>query len=294
MKIKLARIAPNPDQPRKRFDKGKLLELSRSIEIDGLMQPINVRPRKMANADYEITAGERRWRASCLLRDRGGPDEIEAIVEELDDKRRDRKAIVENLQREDITPMEEARAYQRMIDVHGMTAEELAYDLGKQTWRITDRLRLLNLAPEFIKLFEGGNLSAEAVYELSRLESHADQHRIVTMINRGQVKGYNAIRAAVLAILDGLSQADIFAGEPVASEREIRTVQSMESKIETVARMIAAGFDENEVVIARKVAPDKARLMADKLGLIRTHCLQMENQLRRAAAQALLFAGGEA
>lgn len=117
---------------------------------------------------------------------------------------------------------------------------------------------------------------------------------IMTMINRGQLNGYNAIRAAVMAIVEGMSQADIFAGEPTASPQELRSVRSMEARIEAVARVVQAGFHENEVVIARKVAPDKARLMADQLGLIRTHCLQMENQLRRAAAQGLLFEGGAA
>lgn len=114
------------------------------------------------------------------------------------------------------------------------------------------------------------------------------------MINRGQLKGYNAVRAAVMAIVDGLSQADIFAGEPTASPQEIRSVRSMEARVEAVAKVVQGGFHDNEIVIARKVAPDRARLMADRLALIRTHCLQMENQLRRAAAQGLLFEGGAA
>jgi ParB family chromosome partitioning protein len=283
MQIKVGLISPNPDQPRKLFDAVKLQELAASIVENGLMQPIKVRPR---GKRFEIVIGERRWRAHKLI----GADTIEAIVEVVDDRQRDIEAIVENLQRADVTPMEEARAYQRLID-QGMTVDELATKIGvQQKWRITDRLRLLNLAPEFIHLFETGNLSSEAVYEVSRLESHADQHRIITMINRGQLKGYNAIRAAVMALTEGTMQQDIFADRPKATPAELKTVGTMEARVEQVARMVQAGFQENEVVIARKVAPDRARLMADKLGLIRKHCLIMENDLRRAAAQGELMA----
>lgn len=290
-KIPLTRITPNPEQPRKLFEVGKLEELAASIRENRLMQPIKVRPK--GRGRYEIVAGERRWRAHLLLAERGQLPEgtIEAIVEDIDDRQRDIEAIVENLQRADVTPMEEARAYRRLVD-QGMTEAELATKLGiKQAWRISDRLRLLNLAPEYIKLLESGNLSLEAVYEVSRLTRHADQTRIIQLINRGKLSGYNAIRAAVLAILDdGEAQHEFFSA-PKATPAELRTVSSMEAKVEQVARMVRAGFDDNEVVIAKKVAPDRARLMADKLGLIRKHCLMMENQLRRAAAQGALLEG---
>lgn len=283
--IRMSLIDPNADQPRKKFDPVLLRELAASIRENGLIQPIKLRPN---GKRFEIVAGERRWRAHQLL----NAKTITAIVEEMDTRRRDIEAIIENLQRADVTPMEEARAFQRLID-QGMDEAELGTKLGKQAWRITERLRLLNLAPEYIQLFESGNLSSEAVYEISRLKSHADQSRVIQMIRRGQLQGYNAIRAAVMAIVEGLSQADIFDDAPKATEAETKTVSSMEAKIESVARMVAAGFHENEVVIARKVAPDRARLMADKLALIRKHCLDMENQLRRAAAQGLLLSDAE-
>jgi ParB family chromosome partitioning protein len=289
LKIKLAQIAPNPDQPRKLFDTGKLIELSRSIEkTNGLLQAIKV--RRIGREQFELVAGERRWRACKLWRDRGGPDWIEASVQRMPKRQRDIEAIVENLQREDVTPMEEARAFKRLVD-QGMTPDELAEKVGKQTWRVTDRLRLLNLAPEHIQLFEGGNLSAEAVYEISRLDRHEDQSRIVRMISRGQLKGYNAIRAAVLEILDGQAQTEIFADRPKPTKEQLQTVAGMEAKIQRIVEMVAAGFHDNEVVIAKKIAPDKAALMADKLDLIRKHCLEMSNQLRRAAAQGLLAVG---
>jgi ParB family transcriptional regulator, chromosome partitioning protein len=287
-RIPLSEIRPNPDQPRKLFEPKSLAELAASIRNNGLMQPITVRPTPAAG--YEIVAGERRFRAHQLLAEQGQlPDgTILAHVRPMEDEQRDIEAIVENLSRADITPMEEARAFKRLLD-RGMTEEALATKLGiQQTWRIRDRVRLLNLAPEHITLFEGGNLSAEAVYEISRLDRHDDQTRVVKMIGRGQLSGYKAIRAAVAAILDGLSQSDIFAGEPKASEGELHTINAMEAKIDSVSRMVAAGFRDGEVVVARKVSPDRARLMADRLMLIRKHCLHMENQLREAAAQAML------
>jgi ParB family chromosome partitioning protein len=286
--IPLDRVRPDPSQPRKKFGPGELEDLAASIRQKGQLQSAIVRTDPELGADrYMIVAGERRFRAlkkigaatiDATVRDDIAPDEINIVQ------------LIENLARADMTPMEEARAFKREID-RGLTEAELAAKLGiKQVWRIGDRLRLLNLAPDLIHLFESGNLSSEAVYEISRLTSHTDQHRIVKMIHRGQLSGYNAIRAAVMAIIEGLSQTDIFAGAPKATQAETGTVRAMERRVEQVARMVQAGFDENQVVVARKVAPDRARLMADRLGLIRKHCLQMENQLRKAAAQGLLLA----
>jgi len=287
--LPLFSVFPNPDQPRKKFDPAKLEELAASIKANGLLQPIKVRP--MGQDAWMIVAGERRWRAHCLLADRGQLPgcQIAAIVESVDDRRMAIEAILENLQRADVTPMEEAYAFKRMIE-GGMSERELGQALGlTQSWRIRDRLRLLNLAPEHIKLFESGNLAAEAVYEISRLERHADQTKIVQMIGRGQLTGYKAIKAAVAAILDGLSQDDIFGGSTrKASKRELDTVARMEAKIASIATMIAAGWRDGECIVARKVAPDKARLMADKLKVIQSHCRQMENELREAAAQAAM------
>ena len=287
--IPLDRMFPNPDQPRKKFEPTALVELAASIRSNGLLQPITVRP---VEGKLEIVAGERRWRAHCLLAEQGElpGGVILAHVREMDVQQRDIEAIVENLSRADITPMEEARAFKRVLDT-GMTEDELARKLGIQlVWRIRDRVRLLNLAPEFIKMFEGGYLSAEAVYEISRLERHADQTKIVQMIVRGQISGYKAVKAAVAAIIEGLAQQDIFGDTgPRVTEDEVSTVNRMEAKVERVAEMVAAGWKDGECVIARKVSPDRARVMADRIKAIRSHLLQMENQLREAAAQGDLI-----
>lgn len=287
--LPLSAVIANPDQPRKLFDVAKLEELAASIRLNGLMQPIKVRP--IDGGRFMIVAGERRFRAHCLLAERGqlgAVPSIDAIVEEMDEAQMDIEAIIENLQRADVTPMEEARAFQRMLD-RGISEEDLARQLGmSQAWRIRERTRLLNLSPENVKLFETGNLSGEAVFEISRLADHADQAKIVKLINRGQLSGYKSIKAAVGAIIDGLSQSDIFGAAGVASEAELATVKTMEEKINRVASMVSAGWKNGECVVARKVAADRARLMADKLKAIQAHCRQMENELREAAAQAML------
>ena len=105
------------------------------------------------------------------------------------------------------------------------------------------------------------------------------------MISRGQITGYKSIRTAVATIRDGLTQADIFGASKKATDDEVATVNAMEAKVDSIARVVAAGFRDGECLIARKVSPDRARLMADRLREIRKHCLAMENQLREAAAQ---------
>jgi ParB family chromosome partitioning protein len=145
-RIPLSQVHPNADQPRKLFTADALTELADSIEQNGLLQPITV--IKTGPKAYKIVAGERRWRAHMLLAERGGAETIQAIVQDFDDEQVDVNAIIENDCRSDTTPLEQARAYQRMIDLYGFTAETLGKKLGKAPHRIEERLRLLMLTPE--------------------------------------------------------------------------------------------------------------------------------------------------
>jgi ParB/RepB/Spo0J family partition protein len=286
--LPLFSVFPNADQARKVFDPEEMDGLAASIKSHGLAQPITVRPLPGVTDAWQIVMGERRWRAHVILAERGELPgcTIRAIIERMNDRRRDIAMTLENLQRVDITPMEEARNYQRIID-GGMSRQELARELGLKPYKIQDRLQLLELAPEHVTLFEGGALTADEAYHVARL-SPADQTRLMKMIGRGQVSGYKPIKAAVNAMLDGHKQTDFFGPQKQASESEVATLTAMEQKIERVAAMVAAGFKDNEVVVARKVSPDRARTMAERLALIRKHCLAMEHQLRIAAAQGQL------
>lgn len=138
MEIPLERLSANPFQPRAEFDPDKLKELADSIRLHGVLQPIVVR---RFGEDYQIIAGERRWRAAQLV----GLTAIPAVVRELDDAGMIQVALIENLQREDLNPIEEAAAYRKLMDEFDMTQEQLSAALGKSRSAIANAVRLLNL-----------------------------------------------------------------------------------------------------------------------------------------------------
>ncbi|MFW6029296.1 MAG: ParB/RepB/Spo0J family partition protein [Halanaerobiales bacterium] len=138
----LHQIETNPFQPRQEFDMEELKELSQSIKENGIIQPITV--RQVKPEQYQIVAGERRWRASRMI----GLKKIPAIVKDYDDKQMMETALIENLQREDLNSLEEAQAYQRMMEEFEMTQEDVALKVGKSRSSIANTVRLLNLTPK--------------------------------------------------------------------------------------------------------------------------------------------------
>jgi ParB family transcriptional regulator, chromosome partitioning protein len=151
--VRVADIVANPDQPRRRFDPEALAALTESIRRHGLLQPLVVRRTEQG---YELIAGERRLRAAR----QAGLDEVPVVVREADPPERLELALIENLQREDLTPLEEAEAYRQLIDVYGLTQDEIAHRVGKSRPAVANALRLLTL-PDTVKAqLEGGELSA--------------------------------------------------------------------------------------------------------------------------------------
>lgn len=150
--IPLEKIISNPNQPRKDFSQEKIQELAQSIKVNGLIQPIIV--RKNGNK-YQIVAGERRFRACVLLKSK----EIPVIVKEFDDKETTKIALIENIQRQDLNPIEEALAYKGLIEEHGLKQAELGDILGKSRSAITNALRLLELPEEALKMIRQGSLT---------------------------------------------------------------------------------------------------------------------------------------
>lgn len=151
--LPIASIVTNPDQPRKSFDEIHLSELSDSIKQNGVLQPILVRKK---GEKYEIVAGERRYQASKLA----GLKEIPAIVREIDDAEVFQLALIENLQRSDLTPIEEARGYRQLLDTKGLTQEGLAKILSKSRSAIANTLRLMDLPQEVQDMMEEGQITA--------------------------------------------------------------------------------------------------------------------------------------
>lgn len=167
--LPITKVEPRSDQPRTKFDDEKLQELADSIAQYGLIQPITV--RKQDNGYYQIIAGERRWRASRLA----GLVEVPVRVISADDRRVAELALVENLQREDLNPIEEALGYKSLIEEYGLTQDEAAKSVGKSRPAVANAMRLLGLTPEVLKMVEEGKLSAGHARTLLPLEDAALQ-----------------------------------------------------------------------------------------------------------------------
>ena len=154
LSLPISQVETCSSQPRKRFDDESLQELADSISQHGIIQPLTV--RKLSSGYYQIIAGERRWRAARLA----GLQEVPVIVIEADDRKAAELAMIENLQREDLNPMEDAAGFQSLIESYHMTQEEAAQRVGKSRSAVTNALRLLGLTPSVRKLVEEGKLSA--------------------------------------------------------------------------------------------------------------------------------------
>ena len=154
LSLPISQVETCSSQPRKRFDDESLQELADSISQHGIIQPLTV--RKLSSGYYQIIAGERLWRAARLA----GLQEVPVIVIEADDRKAAELAMIENLQREDLNPMEEAAGFQSLIESYHMTQEEAAQRVGKSRSAVTNALRLLGLTPSVRKLVEEGKLSA--------------------------------------------------------------------------------------------------------------------------------------
>ena len=152
--LPISQVEPGLEQPRKRFDDESLMDLADSIREHGIIQPLTV--RRLSSGYYQIIAGERRWRAAKLA----GLMEVPAVIIEADDKKALELGLIENLQREDLNPMEEALGYQALVQEYGLTQEEAAQQVGKSRPAVANALRLLSLPDAIRALLEEGKLSA--------------------------------------------------------------------------------------------------------------------------------------
>ncbi|URZ87477.1 ParB/RepB/Spo0J family partition protein [Floricoccus penangensis] len=175
-KIKISDITANPYQPRLNFNEEKLEELAKSIRENGILQPIIV--RKSGVFGYQILAGERRFRASIIA----GLDEIPAIVREISDQKMMTLSILENLQRDDMTAIEEAKAYKNLVDKTDMTHQEIAQTLGKSRPYVSNMIRILNLPMSILRLLDENLISPGHARVLLSLDNKNDQEKIAKQI----------------------------------------------------------------------------------------------------------------
>jgi len=176
LEISIYDIDPNPDQPRRNFDQESIQDLSKSIKEHGVVQPIIVKPSQ--NNRYTIVAGERRWRAARAA----GLDKIPVIIRDFNDKEMLEIALIENLQREDLNPIEEAEGINSLIESYGLTQEQVAQRLGKSRPSIANSLRLLKLPKHVKNLLEEGKISTGHARALLALNSHTKMIELADLI----------------------------------------------------------------------------------------------------------------
>jgi ParB family chromosome partitioning protein len=179
--VDVERITPNPEQPRLAFDEISLGELAASIREHGVLQPILVRP--LDGGNYQLIAGERRWRASKAA----GMETIPALVEEIDDDTALEISIIENLQREDLSPLDEAAMYDRMVRDHGYSVRRLAQKLGKDKGYLENRLRLADAPEEIRELVSLRKDTLSHAYELLKVEDPKKRKRLAGQVARGEL-----------------------------------------------------------------------------------------------------------
>ena len=174
--LPISQVESCAGQPRKHFDQEKLEELAESIRQHGIIQPLTV--RKLSSGYYQIIAGERRWRAARLA----GLTEVPAVIIEADDRKAMELAMIENLQREDLSPMEEAEGYKMLVEDYGLTQEQAAQRVGKSRSAVANALRLLALSPALRQMVEDGRLSAGHARALLPLATALQEQAAATVL----------------------------------------------------------------------------------------------------------------
>lgn len=188
-RIPIENIVPNPDQPRRRFEPEALEELAASIRERGILQPLIVRPKPDTPQQFEIVAGERRWRAAQMAR----LHDVPVLVREFSDEEAMEVAIIENIQRDDLNAVEEAQGYDRLMKSHGRTQEELGQALGKSRSHVANMIRLLGLPEEVLEHLAEGRISAGHARALVTSSDPVAHARIII------AKGLNVREAEKLA-----------------------------------------------------------------------------------------------
>ncbi len=283
--ISIDLIYPNPDQPRKNFHDGKLQELANSIKQQGLLQPIRV--ISDFNGKYMIVLGERRYKACQLLNWKS----MKCEVVRIDSHAVEIQALIENLQRTDLTPIEEAQGFQAILD-KGYTVAELAKQLGiKQSWRITERTSLLNLRDKYqrlVGLSEKSGLGNSQAFEMSRLPSEK-QDVLYELIVEGKANSYNKLRAFANELLEPSIKVQLNVTGAAQDEKENALLIKMthfDQQLDKVVALVKSGYSKDAVNVATKIGPNRLNATLDKVKLIKTHLLQLEKELEKAAIVA--------
>lgn len=230
--VPVSKIIPNPDQPRKTFNEESLIELADSVRNHGIIQPLVV---KKKGGDYVIIAGERRYRAATMV----GLTEVPVIIKDYDEAQTREISLIENLQREDLNAIEEAEAVRELMEIYGLTQEEVARKLGKARPSIANSLRLLNLTPEVKSYVKSGKLSAGHARALLAVTNQSAQ-----------------LELAKRAILDGWSVRE--------TEKQVKYYLKPETKPQQMSEKVKVKVTAE----MRGLVDDMTRVFATKVRLI--------------------------
>jgi ParB family transcriptional regulator, chromosome partitioning protein len=292
-RIPIGQIIPDPTQPRGVFDQNEIAELSASIVQRGLAQPITVRPLKseaFTKTQYMIVAGERRWRAhlhaeladiECIVRsDMTGGIETHILQ------------TIENVMRVDMTPLEEARAFDKMQQ-GGMTIISISQQLGfKNTKRVSERLTLLRLSEHNQQLVAMGCLHP-AMATLIGMAPAEHHDRLIAKVRDGKLTNAEQMRSAVIAIKEASQgQQPLPLADTPATTADVQAATRLEKRIEQIQQITQEGFKDGECVAMLRVSPERAEEMAERLALTRAAMLLMERELRRVLAAGTIASSG--
>lgn len=205
--LPIYKVEPNPDQPRRDFDEEELQTLADSISVHGVIQPLTV--RELPSGYYQIIAGERRWRAARLA----NLSEVPVVVIEADDRKAMELALIENLQRQDLNPVEEALGYQTLISEYGLTQEDAAKQVGKSRPAVANALRLLGLCPEVLEKLRRGDLTAGHARAILTLKT-----------DKKQQEAAQKIIALALSVRQAETLCKNMAKEPAPKKEEVFAV----------------------------------------------------------------------
>lgn len=248
-------IVPNKDQPRKQFDEAALSELSASIAQHGVLQPLLVRP--IAGGGYQIVAGERRYRASRMA----GLTEVPAVIRELDDRETAELALIENLQREDLNPMEEALGFRTLMSSYGLTQEEAAKIVNKSRPAVANALRLLNLPEEVSNLVAAGTLSAGHARAILAFDTPEKQIEMADLVIKkdASVREIERLAKAAKAGEKPKKPTTAFSRDSFYDEVELALSEQLGRKVK-----VAAG-EKSGTLILEFYGKDDLKELANKL-----------------------------
>ena len=256
--IEINKIKPNLNQPRKHFDETALQDLANSIKVHGVIQPLVL--NKLDDGNYLIIAGERRWRASKIA----GLDKVPAVIKEYTDKQIKEISLIENLQREDLNPIEAARAIKQLMDEYHLTQEVVSERIGKSRSNVANTLRLLTLYPEVVTLIESGRLSAGHARALVVVEDTTKQIKLA----RQAVDGKMSVRDLEKAVKNLLNPDKTKAGKTQEQSLELKELITDMQRV-FATKVSAIGNDNKGRIYIDYYSRDDLDRLSDMIELLK-------------------------